>query len=1080
MPKQLSLNVGASNNKCRSILLHQLSKVIGLLIVSVIVFTCQTKGLKAALPPQLGTKKILVMLVDFPDLPNSAPPVSGASNAMLSVDTFFRSNSFNQLSITSTVVGTLRMPSPSSTYVTSFNVSGLRNDAIAAVRARGYDPTNFDYDIITFTNIGYWFYGWGTFGTRGLWIQNYPGFPFTDGVVNHELGHNFGLSHAHAWISPTGIGPGTSSEGGNPFDTMGGGASHYNSNFKSLLGWIPQSCIQTATASGVYRIYVEDGCGNLRLDRKYSLVIPAGVTTPGEPEDYWVESRQLINNSTVRNGVLVMWVNPASTTGCYLLDSTPGSQSGGADASDSAVTIGRSFTDPNMKITVAPVGKGGTGADTYFDVQVTLNSIAVPPAVAIPPTNQVLAAGANGFVSVSGISSSPIFYQWYRYGLPVLGATSASLSILNASAAQAGDYSVSLSNALGSVISSTATLSVHYPPGPSCYPLPNGIMAWWTGDGHPLDWVGTNHAALQGSVGYSPGVVNQGFSLNGTTDFLQVPNTPAWPHGTNAFTIDLWVNFSAAGTGRTLVGHNNGPGQVDKWMFWLNDQQLRFYAVNAGGGSDNVGNARFLPATNQWYHLAVTRSGTTFTFYINGGSVSTNSSIVSVPAATAPLTIGAAEGSGFVPGLMDDIRIYNRTLSASEILGIYTAGTAGMCSPPNPPALLEFTTAAVALNRGVGNVNFVVSRVANIDSVVTVNYATSNGTAIAGLDYTAVAGSVTFNSGESNKTIGVGILNHSASGERRQFSLNLFGASTNAVIGATSTATVTIAGCLPPPAGLVAWWNADGQVDDLAGYNSGTLHGGATFVPGKVGQAVSLDGIDDYIEIPNSDTFNFGPTSPMSISLWAYRTGPATIMHIIGKRVGCSGSGISYQMAFDSAGMLFGGDNGWVYTGRQMPTNVWIHLAATFDGTTFCFYTNGLLVATGLGTLGPVNSAPLRIGKLGECGGTFDGWLDEVSIYNRALSATEIQDIYAADTNGLCLPKPPMFTAPLAYNQSNGFAVSATVKNGKSYRIQANTNLAMSNWLTLTNFTGSTATVFRFVDTAVTNLPRKFYRIVSP
>jgi hypothetical protein len=57
---------------------------------------------------------------------------------------------------------------------------------------------------------------------------------------------------------------------------------------------------------------------------------------------------------------------------------------------------------------------------------------------------------------------------------------------------------------------------------------------------------------------------------------------------------------------------------------------------------------------------------------------------------------------------------------------------------------------------------------------------------------------------------------------------------------------------IPAPSGLVAWWTGDGNAADYAGSNDGILEGGATFAPGKVGQAFSLDGIDDWIRVPNT------------------------------------------------------------------------------------------------------------------------------------------------------------------------------------------------------------------------------------
>lgn len=959
------------------------------------------------------------MVVDFPDLTNSAPSTVSVSNAMLSVSSFYQSNSFNQLSLVSTVVGPLRMPSNSATYVSTFNVGGLRDDAVAAARELGYETTNYDYDIVTFTNIGFSFAGWAIIGGRGLWVQNYASTtPFDPGVTSHELGHNFGLGHPHAWVSPTVIGAGVNSGTGNVFDTMGSGpfpAAHFNSNFKCFLGWLPTHSVQTVSSNGIYRLYAMDGAGTLNVERTYSLVVPAGVTTTGAPEDYWIECRQLVMYPSLSDGIVVMWGNSLSTDDCYVLDTTPGSQAGILDASDCPVALGRSFTDPNKQITIAPIGRGGTGADTYFDVQITLNSTLVPPAITIEPTSQTALAGSNAFITVAGTSSSPIEYQWRRYGTIATGATNAVLSLTNLSAPQAGDYTVILSNSLGSVESSPATLSVAYPPPPSCYPIPTGMVAWWPGDGHPLDWIGTNHGVLQQTASYAQGKVGQAFALNGSTDFVEVPNSSLWAFGTSDFTIELWAYFSAFGGDRAFVGNDNGGGQQNKWIFWLNDSQLRFYQLTANTSADNVGTANFAPITNQWYHLAVTRVGSTFTFYINGAGVSTNSSTMSVPATTAPLTIGASEGAMFFCGLLDEIRIYKRGLSASEVLGIYTSGSTGVCWPPNPPAYVEFSKPAVTVEEGTENANLCIRRSGNTASSVSVTCISSNGTAVAGVNYISVSNAILFNASESSRTVSIGILNDGLMDGTKQFALQLCGASSNAVIGTKSTGAINIvdSSCLPPPTGMVAWWPAEGNAYDLGSTNNGTLENGATFAPGEAGYAFSLNGVDQFVSLPDNSAWGFG-TNAFSIDLWANYSAidgsPAFLAND-------QGGGATHKWIF----WLNGGTlqfhvnmpTGATYIGSAAfspALGQWYHIAITRSGSTFLFYINGSLVSSNTSTVViPTANAPLTIGQA-EGSFNFNGMLDEIHIYNRALSSSEIEGIYNAGSDGLCPPAPPMFT----------------------------------------------------------------------
>ena len=73
--------------------------------------------------------------------------------------------------------------------------------------------------------------------------------------------------------------------------------------------------------------------------------------------------------------------------------------------------------------------------------------------------------------------------------------------------------------------------------------------------------------------------------------------------------------------------------------------------------------------------------------------------------------------------------------------------------------------------------------------------------------------------------------------------------------------------CTPPPSGLVGWWTGDDNPFDIFGTNHGALQNGATFVGGKVGRAFSLDGINDFVSVPDSPLWDFG-SNDFTIDLW--------------------------------------------------------------------------------------------------------------------------------------------------------------------------------------------------------------------
>ena len=236
---------------------------------------------------------------------------------------------------------------------------------------------------------------------------------------------------------------------------------------------------------------------------------------------------------------------------------------------------------------------------------------------------------------------------------------------------------------------------------------------------------------------------------------------------------------------------------------------------------------------------------------------------------------------------------------------------------------------------------------------------------------------------------------------------------------ATHAWTIEPLVCAPPASGMVGWWPGNGDARDVAGGNDGVLPDGLAFAPGEVGQAFAFDGAN-VVEVPDSPELSFGPTAPMSIDLWAFRTGQSTEMHLLGKRVGCGPSDpatINYQLSIRGfSGIVFGaGGESEVATFFPigLPLNTWTHVAATFDGAEMRLYVDGNFIAANQGTLGTAHGAPLTIGGSGDCPG-FEGRLDEVRIYNRTLSEAEIRAIFNAGTAGTCgnQPATPAITWP--------------------------------------------------------------------
>lgn len=250
-----------------------------------------------------------------------------------------------------------------------------------------------------------------------------------------------------------------------------------------------------------------------------------------------------------------------------------------------------------------------------------------------------------------------------------------------------------ISNFITAILAFVFLLTVsprqNYAFGQNCTPPPSNMIAWWPGDGHTHDIQG-GHTGKLVNASYGTGMVGQAFSFNGSNAFVQVPNSAVWGFGTSDLTINVWANFSAVrnsgNVGRldnVFIGDDNGPEQQNKWVFALSAGVLTFHINGPNIGPQFLAQTPFSPTPGTWYLLAVTKTSGTYTIWINGvpstGTSQTNST--PIPRPTAPLMIGQAEGLGYFDGFLDEIEIFTRALSATEIQAIYNAGTAGKCKP---------------------------------------------------------------------------------------------------------------------------------------------------------------------------------------------------------------------------------------------------------------------------------------------------------------------------------------------------------------------------------------------------------------
>jgi len=580
---------------------------------------------------------------------------------------------------------------------------------------------------------------------------------------------------------------------------------------------------------------------------------------------------------------------------------------------------------------------------------------------------------------------------------------------------------------------------------PYCIPPPSGLVGWWAGEGNALDSIGASHGVLQNGTGFAPGEVGQAFNFTGGSGYVQVPAGSKWALGTRDFSIELWVRFVSLGGSRPFVACDEGGGTVNKWIFWLNNGQLQLHLYGSGIGVVYLGSGSFSPVINRWHHVAVTRSGSLFSFYVDGVLNSTATSSVVIPTANAPLTIGQAENLFFMGGYEDEVAIYSRALSAGEIQGIYGAASAGKCGI-GPAILTQPQGQSVVVGAAVN-----LSVVASGTPPLLYQWA-CNGTNMAGASTSALMLTNVQTSNEGSYAVMVS---------------NAYGWTNS------STAILVVNPPLPcanPPSGLLGWWAGEGTGSDSYGTNDGALQGGMSFVPGQVGQAFSFNGTNANVVVAASSSLNVGPGSGLTIEAWIKPADVSVSQPLVEWNGGYFDA--HFWISVQSAGSLYANlvDTSRNYhvfasAGGLLTQGSYQHVALTYDQSSGMgtFLVNGSVVTQqNLGSFTPETEHALYFG-LRPSGGTvtrFAGQMDEVSVYARALSAAEIQAIYDAGCAGKCLPAvaPAITTQPQSQTVGVGanavFSVVAagTVPLSYQWRFDG-TNLsgAVASSLTLTN-----------------------------
>lgn len=576
----------------------------------------------------------------------------------------------------------------------------------------------------------------------------------------------------------------------------------------------------------------------------------------------------------------------------------------------------------------------------------------------------------------------------------------------------------------------------------------SGLTGYWSFDeGKGLkaaDRSGSgNTGTLQNGPAWTSGIRGKALQFSSAGSTGVVVNNP---FSANDFTISLWMKPTLIdGSYHGFIGRNQGAGG---WTYrapgmWVEGSGgLHYDSYDTGG----VRYSDILPnffAQNQWVQATWIKNGASYLIYKNGALVySTSTAPSALYRSGTDYFIGQVDN--YFQGILDEVRVYNRALSAAEVSALYQAG--GVLKINQPAA---GNSASGLKGEYYSGMAFNTPLLSRVDSTVNYDWGTGSPDVRVPVDqfstrwtgyvkadfsetYTFYATSddgvrlwvngqnlvnswidqaPTEHSGTITLTAGKWYpltLEYYENGGGAVISLSYSSASTSKQIIpvaklAYSLAAVTVNASQNSrnASGLAGFWSMNGKdtaaasAADVSGNgNSCGFVGGVAKAPGKVGQALKFDGSTGYLNCGNNSSLNL--TNNFSISVWINPSGFAYLGGIVSKYQSPSANSFLLRLS-ESAPynkLNFGGSAG-INSNSALSANRWYHVVAVDAGGTGYIYINGVLDSSGgVSVSSSSDSVMIGVDYLPSAR-YFKGSIDEVRIYNRVLSADEISQLYA-------------------------------------------------------------------------------------
>ena len=618
------------------------------------------------------------------------------------------------------------------------------------------------------------------------------------------------------------------------------------------------------------------------------------------------------------------------------------------------------------------------------------------PVVVQQPLSLTNSVSGTATFSCVVTGSAPINLQWTFNGGALTGATNSTLTLTNLQSVNIGYYALTATNIFGGTLSSNAVLNlVGYDFG-----VWNGLVAYYPFNGNANDASGngnngTNFGA--GLTGDRFGNTNSAYAFYGT-NWIDVG---AVISQYELMTLCAWFKTTNAAASKengilTKLRSDGGIGARLGVFGGTVDIGFNNYAVNLTGFDSKTS------SDGVWHQAVLVNDTSSVRLYVDGLFAGQTAYSPNGANSSLSFVIGNDPSSGnrFFDGQIDDARIYNRALSSNEVARLFA-------TEADMPVITQQPQAQTA----------------NIGSAVTFTVAA---TANHPLAYQWFKDGVAVSSATNTSLI----LSNLQPSQIGYYSV----VAKNGVAGVTSTnAALNLNGYnFAQWRGLVAYFPFNGNANDASGNdNSGTNFGavltGDRF--GNTNSAYSFDGVGAYIQCKSAAYFG----SNFTITAWVNAAAYNDWSRILdfGNGAPADNTGIvlatppSHQPQFFTEVGAVAGFN--CISPTIIPTNVWIQVVATCDGNSAQLYMNGV---SQVQIAAPMNRPSVLttsnyFGKSNWNGDSYlAGILDDIRIYNHALSSNEVASIFALEADVPVITQQPQAQTVSGGRSRKSFSVN--------------------------------------------------------